>query len=39
MFAFFAIVIGVSMARNIGNQIYFNYKLEGLRAVRAMGAC
>ena len=36
LFAIVAMVIGRSIASNIANQVYFNYKTEGLRAIRAM---
>lgn len=36
MFNLFAFTIGQAMASNISNQKYFNYKLEGLRAIRAL---
>lgn len=29
-------ITGVSIANNISNQTYFNYRVEGLRAVRAL---
>lgn len=36
VFALLATTIGQAVAGNVSNQVYFNYKLEGLRAIRAL---
>ena len=35
-FTLLATVMGQAIASSISSQVYFNYKLEGLRAIRAM---
>ena len=35
-FTVLGVTIGQAMASNVSDQAYFNYKLEGLRAIRAM---
>lgn len=36
LFSILAITVGNTLANSVGNQVYFNYKVEGLRAIRAM---